>query len=52
MSSNFEDFDYGTTDFVFNMGSMLIIGTVILIQFPLYYIGKWLNTKASCCRRM
>lgn len=52
MSTQFEDFDYGTTDYVYNMGSMLIIGTVILIQFPLYYLGKCFANKASCCRKM
>lgn len=45
ISTAFEDFDYGTTDYVYNMGSMLIIGSVLLIQFPIYYIAKWCSDK-------
>ena len=42
LNDNFKDFDFASK-FVNNLGSLFLLGTIILIQFPLYYIGRALN---------
>ena len=39
-NNSFEDFDSGSTIFVMNLGSLFVLMVLILLQFPLYYIGR------------
>jgi hypothetical protein len=43
LSDAFADFDFGSTVFVMNLGSLFFAMTLILVQFILYYIGKGCN---------
>jgi hypothetical protein len=39
---HFIDFDYGSTNFVVNLGSLFIAMNLIIIQYPIYFIAKCL----------
>jgi len=39
INDNFSDFDFGRY-LIINLGSLFIMGNVILIQFPIYYCAR------------
>jgi len=47
INDNFSDFDFGRY-LVINLGSLFIIGNVILVQFPIYYCAKWCCDETKC----
>jgi len=43
MSDAFANFDYATRIFLLNMGTLFLLGNIILLQFPLYYAARCCN---------
>jgi len=43
MSDSFDNFDYSTRIFLLNMGTLFLLGNVILLQFPVYYCARCNN---------
>jgi len=46
----FKEFDYSSTNFVINLGSLFLAGNLILFQFLLYYCGKCYEENCLCGR--
>jgi hypothetical protein len=47
LNDDFADFDF-KQHYIMNMGSLFLMITVTLIQFPIYYLARWMSCFPPC----